>query len=308
MPSYLLPDGKSLDFEQPATGRQLAERISMGLARKAIAVKIGDEIRDLDRLLPEGAQVRIITASNDDKDSLSVLRHSAAHVLAEAVCALWPKTRLAYGPAIDDGFFYDMQIRNAADEAVTLTDGEFAAIEAKMQEIIKANRRFVRCEYSTADGLARTANDKYKHDNAERAIARGSAAISFYSTGEPGQAWEDLCAGPHVPSTGFLAASKVMSVAGAYWHGDQTSDQLTRIYGTAFADDKGLKAHLNRIEEAKQMLETTAGSIDDLATQVGYVDPAAFRRTFRKLAGTTPAEYRRRFSRLVPQTHVLSES
>ena len=174
MPNYLLPDGKALDFEQPATGRQLAERISMGLARKAIAVKIGDEIRDLDRLLPAGAQVRIITASNDDKDALSVLRHSAAHVLAEAVCSLWPKTRLAYGPAIDDGFFYDMQIRNAADEAVTLTDGEFAAIEAKMQEIIKANRRFVRCEYSTADGLARTASDKYKHDNAERAIARRS--------------------------------------------------------------------------------------------------------------------------------------
>ena len=268
MPSYLLPDGKALDFEQPATGRQLAERISMGLARKAIAVKIAsaghEEIRDLDRLLPAGAQVRIITASNEDKDALSVLRHSSAHVLAEAVCSLWPKTRLAYGPAIDDGFFYDMQIRDAADEAVTLTDGDFAAIEAKMQEIIKANRRFVRCEYSTADGLARTAGDKYKRDNAERAIARGSAAISFYSTGEPGQAWEDLCAGPHVPSTGFLAASKVMSVAGAYWHGDQASDQLTRIYGTAFADDKGLKAHLNRIEEAKKRDHRKLGREMDL--------------------------------------------
>jgi threonyl-tRNA synthetase len=264
MPSYLLPDGKALDFEQPATGRQVAERISMGLARRSLAVKIGDEIRDLDRVLPDGAQVKLITASNDDKDALSVLRHSAAHVLAEAVCSLWPKTRLAYGPAIDDGFFYDMQVRNAADEAVTLTDGDFAAIEAKMKEIIKADRKFVRCDYPLDQGLARTANDKYKKDNAERAIARGSQTLSFYATGEPGQAWEDLCAGPHVPATGFLAASKVMSVAGAYWHGDQTSDQLTRIYGTCFADDKGLKAHLNRIEEAKKRDHRKLGREMDL--------------------------------------------
>jgi threonyl-tRNA synthetase len=173
-------------------------------------------------------------------------------VLAEAVCALWPKTRLAYGPPIDDGFFYDMAIRDAADEPVPLTDAEFAKIEAKMGEIIKADRPFTRCDYAVDAGLARTAADKYKRDNAERAIAKGAQTISFYATGTPGSDWEDLCAGPHVPRTGVLAASKVMSVAGAYWHGDQTSDQLTRIYGTCFADDKGLKAHLQRIEEAKK--------------------------------------------------------
>ncbi len=264
MPSYLLPDGKSLAFDQPATGRQIAERISLGLARKALAVRVGDELRDLERVVDDGATVRIVTASNEDKDALYVLRHSAAHVLAEAVCALWPRTRLAYGPPIDDGFFYDMQVRNAADEPVALTDGDFAAIEAKMREIVKADRRFVRCEYPLAEGLARTADDKYKHDNAERAIARGSSSISFYSTGEPGSAWEDLCAGPHVPATGVLGAFKVMSVAGAYWHGDQTSDQLTRIYGTCFADEKGLKAHLNRIEEAKKRDHRKLGREMDL--------------------------------------------
>jgi threonyl-tRNA synthetase len=167
-------------------------------------------------------------------------------VLAEAICALHPGTKLAYGPPVDDGFFYDIKT------PVALSEADFPAIEAKMQEIIAQDRPFVRCELSKEAGLERTKDDKYKRDNAERAIARGSETISFYSTGTPGQAWEDLCAGPHVPSTGWLKASKVMSVAGAYWHGDQNSDQLTRVYGTCFADDKGLKQHLHRIEEAKR--------------------------------------------------------
>jgi threonyl-tRNA synthetase len=195
---------------------------------------------------------------NDDAQSLSVLRHSCAHVLAEAVCELFPGTRLAYGPSIDDGFFYDM----ATPEPITSED--FAKIEAKMKEIVKADRPFVRCEYSTDEGLTRTDGDKYKTDNAERAIARGSETLSFYSTGEPGEAWEDLCAGPHVPKTGALKAFKVMSVAGAYWHGDQNSDQLTRIYGTCFADKKGLKAHLLRLEEAKKRDHRRLGKELDL--------------------------------------------
>ena len=259
-----LPDGKQLPFPQPVTGRQVAEAIGPGLARKAIGIKIGTEIRDLDRLIETDATVTIITASNENPDSLWLLRHSAAHVLAEAICTLWPKTRLAYGPPIDDGFFYDMAIIDAQGEPKVLTDGDFAGIEAKMKEIIKADRPFTRCDYPVADGLARTAGDKYKQDNAERAIAKGSASISFYTTGTPGTHWEDLCAGPHVPKTGVLGAFKVMSVAGAYWHGDQASDQLTRVYGTCFADDKGLKAHLNRIEEAKKRDHRKLGKEMDL--------------------------------------------
>ena len=252
MLAYALPDGKLLEFDQPATGRQIAERIGPGLARKAIGIVVNDEVRDLSRPISEPARIRILTASNDSAEALSLLRHSCAHVLAEAICSLFPKTRLAYGPAIEEGFFYDMAVFDAAGEPRTLTDADFAAIEARMREIVNANRPFTRCELTPDQGLARTADDKYKHNNAERAIARGAETISFYSTGAPGEAWEDLCAGPHVPSTGVLGAFKVMSVAGAYWHGDQASDRLTRVYGTCFADEKGLKAHLHRIEEAKK--------------------------------------------------------
>jgi threonyl-tRNA synthetase len=145
MPLFTLPDGKVLSFDKPVSGREVAQAIGPGLAKKAIAVKLdGNEIRDLDRIIDHDAKISIITASNDNPDALHVLRHSAAHVLAEAVCSLYPKTRLAYGPAIEDGFFYDMQIRNAADEPVALTDAQFAAIEAKMAEIVKANRPFTR--------------------------------------------------------------------------------------------------------------------------------------------------------------------
>lgn len=247
MPRITLPDGKVLEFQGPVTGAQVAESIGPGLRKRAIGVKLdGDEIRDLGRTIERDCAIKIITAKDDDPDALYLLRHSAAHVLAEAICALHPGTKLAYGPPVDDGFFYDIKT------PVALSEADFPAIEAKMQEIIAQDRPFVRCELSKEAGLERTKDDKYKRDNAERAIARGSETISFYSTGTPGQAWEDLCAGPHVPSTGWLKASKVMSVAGAYWHGDQNSDQLTRVYGTCFADDKGLKQHLHRIEEAKR--------------------------------------------------------
>jgi threonyl-tRNA synthetase len=258
MPTLTLPDGKPLSFPQPVTGRQVAEAIGPGLARKAIGIKVGGEIRDLARPIDRDAPITIITAKNDDADALWLLRHSAAHVLAEAVCTLFPGTRLAYGPPVEDGFFYDMATPRP------LTSEDFAAIEREMARIVKEDRPFVRTDYSCDAGLARTANDKYKRDNAERAIAKGATSISFYSTGEPGQAWEDLCAGPHVPSTGWLKAAKVMSVAGAYWHGDQASDQLTRIYGTAFADEKGLKDHLTRLEEAKKRDHRKIGKEMDL--------------------------------------------
>ena len=259
MPRITLPDGKVLDFPQPVTGLQVATTIGPGLAKRAIGVKIdGKEILDLARPLASDCAVKIITAKDDDPDALFLLRHSAAHVLAEAVCTLFPGTRLAYGPPVDEGFFYDLKTPSPISEA------DFPAIEAKMQEIVAANRPFQRCEYTPAEGLQRTAGDIYKTDNAERALAKGSSNLSFYVTGKPGQDWEDLCMGPHVPSTGWLKASKVMAVAGAYWHGDQNSDQLTRIYGTCFADEKGLKAHLNRLEESKRRNHRKLGKEMDL--------------------------------------------
>jgi threonyl-tRNA synthetase len=259
MPRITLPDGAVREFPQPITGLELATSISPGLAKRSIGVKIdGSEIRDLTRPLDRDCSVKIITASNEDPDALFLLRHSAAHVLAEAVCAVLPGTRLAYGPPVDEGFFYDLKTPRPISEA------DFPVIEKKMQEIVAANKPFTRCEVSHADGLKRTEGDVYKTDNAQRAIAKGSANLSFYANGTPGSDWEDLCMGPHVPSTGFLKAVKIMSVAGAYWHGDQNSDQLTRIYGTAFADEKGLKAHLTRIEEAKKRDHRKLGKELDL--------------------------------------------
>lgn len=240
-----LPDGTVRELAANSTGLQLAEDIGPGLARNAIAIQVNGETQDLGTVLTEDCEVSILT-NNNSAHSLDVIRHSAAHVLAEAICELWPGTQLAYGPPVDDGFFYDM----ATPEPISQDD--FPKIEAKMKEIIKAKRPFTRTEYSIASGLERTEGDKYKTDNAERAIERGSEVLSFYTTGEPGNNWEDLCAGPHVPHTGILKFFKVMAVAGAYWKGDQESDQLTRVYGTAFADKKALKEHLHRLEEAKK--------------------------------------------------------
>lgn len=240
-----LPDGSVRELPPGSTGLQLAEDIGPGLARNAIALQLNGITCDLTTTLTEDAEVAILT-NNNSAESLEVIRHSAAHVLAEAICELWPGTQLAYGPSIEDGFFYDM----ATPDPISQDD--FSKIEAKMKEIIKSKREFVRREYTIEDGLRRTQGDKYKTDNAERAIERGSDSLSFYTTGSPGENWEDLCAGPHVPHTGLLKNVKVMAVAGAYWKGDQNSDQLTRVYGTAFADKKALKDHLHRIEEAKK--------------------------------------------------------
>lgn len=246
MIDLVMPDNSVRQVAVGTTGLEIAKSISEGLARKALAVKLGDKILDLGRPLTTGGTFKIITPSNDDTDSLYVLRHSAAHVLAEAVCDLYPGTQLAYGPPVEEGFYYDLATPQP------LTNEDFAKIEKRMAEIIKEDRPFTRFEVGASEGLDRTRKDKYKLDNAERALSRGDDTLSFYVTGKPGENWEDLCAGPHVPSTGKLKAFKILSVAGAYWHGDQKSDQLTRIYGTCYADKAGLDAYLQFLEEAKK--------------------------------------------------------
>ncbi|NRA39914.1 MAG: threonine--tRNA ligase [Planctomycetes bacterium] len=244
MPTFTLPDGAQKSYDDAVTGFDIAKEL--GIAKKALAIEVDGCTLDLSASLSADAAIRILMPENDDPAVLSVLRHSCAHVLAEAVCELFPGTKLAYGPSLDDGFYYDM----ATPQAITVDD--FQEIEKKMKRIVKENRKFIRCDYSPADGLKRTEGDKYKTDNAERAIERGSDTLSFYVTGNEGTHFEDLCAGPHVPSTGKLKAFKITAVSGAYWHGDQSSDQLTRIYGTCFADREGLDAHLKKIEEAKK--------------------------------------------------------
>ena len=253
-----LPDNSVRKVPEGTTGLQVAESISQGLARKALAIKLDDKILDLNQPLPKNGAFRIITPNNDDLDALYVLRHSCAHVLAEAVCDLFPGTALAYGPPVEEGFYYDLSTPKP------ISDEDFAAIEKRMAEIIKEDRPFTRYECNAEEGLDRTKKDKYKYDNALRALERGDSKLSFYTTGKPGVNWDDLCAGPHVPSTGRLKAFKILSVAGAYWHGDQTSDQLTRIYGTCFADKEGLEAHLKFLEEAKKRDHRRLGKDLDL--------------------------------------------
>ena len=242
-----LPDDKVLEFDSPPTGHDVAMSISEGLARRCIGIKLnGQEIIDLHRPISTDCKIRLILANDEDEDALFLIRHSTAHLMAEAICSLYPQTKLAYGPPIKDGFFYDLDVQEG------ISENEFEKIEQKMNELIKQDRPFIRTEYSLEDGLKRVSDDKYKAQNAQNAIDKGASNLSFYSTGEVDKSWEDLCAGPHVPSTKFLKAFKITAVSGAYWHGDQKSDQLTRVYGTAFADKKNLKKHLFRLEEAKK--------------------------------------------------------
>ncbi|HYD01429.1 MAG TPA: threonine--tRNA ligase, partial [Phycisphaerales bacterium] len=253
MPIITLPDGKQLPFDGPVTGRQVAEKIGPRLAKDALAVKVDGTVRDLSAPIAADSKVSIVTYKQRDgavdPDALLLLRHSAAHIMAEAIQRVVPGAQLVYGPPLPTGFYYD--IRFPDDRP--LKEADFAAIEAEAKKIAAEDRPFTRYEETREQSLARLKRDgnKYKVDNAERAIAADpNAALSFYATGTPGKNWEDLCRGPHVPSTGRIGAFKVMSLASSYWHGDENSDRLTRVYGTAFATEAELADFLKQKEEA----------------------------------------------------------
>jgi threonyl-tRNA synthetase len=210
---------------------------------------------DLDRLIEEDAEVALITAvdrrsGESSPEALYLIRHSCAHVMAEAIQRVVPGIQLVYGPPVESGFYYDI----AVPPERPLSTEDFEAIEREMGSIIAEDRPFRRYEMPVDEGMRKLHEEgsKYKLDNAERAAEAGSEQLSWYVTGEPGSDWEDLCRGPHVPSTGRIGAFKVMSLASSYWHGDASSDQLTRVYGTAFAKREQLETHLQRLEEARQ--------------------------------------------------------
>ncbi|MBN1973270.1 MAG: threonine--tRNA ligase [Sedimentisphaerales bacterium] len=254
MAQVKLPDGSMLMVDNSITGKQLAEKIGPGLAKSAIAVKINGKLKDLSSLIisdgSEEASVKIITPK--DSEGLDIMRHSCAHIMAEAICSIWPAAKLVYGPTVEDGFYYDIDL----DEPIRPTD--FERIEQKMAEIVKADKLFIRKEMTRDEALNRLKEDKYKTDNINRT---DSAAITFYSHGD---GFEDLCRGPHIPSTGKAGAFKIMSVAGAYWHGDPTQKMLQRVYGTAWQNKKELDDYLNRIEEAKKRDHRVLGKQLDL--------------------------------------------
>ncbi len=244
-----LPDGSVKEFDGPVTPREVAASIGARLAKAAIAAKVDGQIVDLDREFTRDARFELITERDDDPDALYVIRHSAAHVMAEAICTLHPTAKLVYGPPVDNGFYYDIDL----DEP--LSADEFDQIEDEMGRIIREDRPFTRYELAPDDGLTKLREEAnaYKIDNAERALeADPHARLSWYVTGQPGRDWEDLCRGPHVPSTGRIGAYKVMSLARSHWKGDVDAQPLQRVYGTAFATRKALDEHLERLEQARQ--------------------------------------------------------
>jgi threonyl-tRNA synthetase len=259
-----LPDGSARQFDQPVTARKVAESIGSGLARAAVGAKIDGELVDLDRPIDHDAQVNIVTRprkgtaiNEQDSDALYLLRHSTAHVMAEAIQRLWPEAKLAYGPPLDTGFYYDIQL----DQPISSED--FPRIEAEMKKIVGEDRPFVRYELPIDQGMAklREEDNKYKVDNAQRAVDGGAGSLSWYVTGQPDEQqrqggapkqWEDLCMGPHVPSTGSIGAFKLTSIASSHWHGDVNADRFQRVYGTAFFEAADLDAYLEQLEQARQ--------------------------------------------------------
>ena len=238
----VLPDGTPLDLPDGATGRDAAAAIGPGLAKAALAVRVGDEIRDLARPLADGEAISIVTPKSGD-DYLYVMRHSAAHVLAEAVMELFPGTRFGFGPPIEDGFYYDFDLPRP------LTESDFPAIEAMMRRIVKARAPFERSVMSTEDakGYFDELGQPFKVDQVEELERQGETSVSLYRDRE----FVDLCRGPHLHDTGRVGAFKLLSVAGAYWRGSEANPMLTRVYATAFPTSEELEAHLARLEQQR---------------------------------------------------------
>ena len=254
MPTITLPDGSNRSFEGTTTPHAVALDISEGLAGCAIGARINGELTDVNTPITKDVELKIVTARKGEKesdpDALMLIRHSCAHVMAEAIQRIHPEAKLVYGPALDNGFYYDI----AFDDDKPLSSEEFEAIETEMKAIIKEDRPFTKYELPKDEGMKKLASEgsKYKIDNAERAIENGSETLTWYATGEPNENWEDLCRGPHVPSTGKIGAFTLQTIASSYWHGNADSDRLTRVYGTAFVHKKQLKKHIKLLEEAKK--------------------------------------------------------
>jgi threonyl-tRNA synthetase len=243
--TFTLPDGKPLELPAGATGADAAAAIGPGLAKAALAIKVDGELRDLAAPLPAGGgEVAILT--DRDAEALELIRHDAAHVMAEAVVDLYPGTKVTIGPPIETGFYYDFQF----PPGTRITEEDLPKIEAAMQEHIAADEEFSRRDVPVAEAIEifKAQDQGFKVELIEDLVRdEGVETVSLYRNGP----FEDLCRGPHGPSTGRIKAIKLSSVAGAYWRGDEQRESLTRIYGTAFFSKKDLEEHLERLEQAK---------------------------------------------------------
>jgi threonyl-tRNA synthetase len=254
-----LPDGKALELQDGASGADAAAAIGPGLAKAALAVEVSDPgseahssetaVRDLARPLPDGARIAIVTGKSEQ--SLALIRHDAAHVLASAVMELWPGVKISIGPAIDNGFYYDFEF----PAGVSISQEDFSAIEQRMGEHVKAGESFKREDVPVQVARERFVGERqdYKVELIDDLLAAAPPGqpletVSLYTNGP----FTDLCRGPHAPTTKSVGAFKLQSVAGAYWRGDSTRTMLTRIYGTAFHTKAQLEEHLERLEQAAQ--------------------------------------------------------
>ncbi len=261
-----LPDGSTKEFDEGTTAYQFAESIGPRLAQAAVAATFDGVEVDLDSRLPDGARVSIVTADSDA--GRAILRHSTAHVLAQAVLRLWPGAHFAIGPVIEDGFYYDFELPGGAH----FSDEDLERIGATMREIMAEDQPFIRHEHSIEEGLSIFEGQPFKreiieavgagHDEVDAPAEGGTTAT--VSTYWNAPTFTDLCRGPHVPSTRRLGHFDLMRVAGAYWRGDEKRQQLQRIYGTAWESDKALAQHLHRLAEAERRDHRKLGAELDL--------------------------------------------
>ena len=248
MLSITLPDGNIKAFDRAVSGLELAASISESLARNAVAMELDHRLVDLYTPIDRDASVRLVTTQ--DPQALEIMRHSAAHVMAQAILRIYPEAKLTIGPVVEDGFYYDIDMPPVSEE-------DFPKIEAEIQRIIKAKIPIRRREVTKAEALELYKNEPYKIEMIQD-LEEGT--ISVYGQGE----FTDLCRGPHVPHTGLIKAIKLLKVSGVYWRADPARAQLQRIYGTAFFDKKELDAHLHFLEEAKRRNHRKIGQALDL--------------------------------------------
>ncbi|MES9888672.1 MAG: threonine--tRNA ligase, partial [Candidatus Sedimenticola sp. 6PFRAG1] len=252
MPVITLPDGSQRSFDNPVSVYDVAASIGPGLAKASLAGRVDGNLVDTSHVMDSDAELAIIT--DRDEDGLEIIRHSTAHLLAQAVKQLFPSAQVTIGPTVDDGFYYDFSYERP------FTPEDLKAIEEKMKELVKADLQVTRSVMSRDDAVKFFSDmgEAYKAEIIESIPANED--LSLYNQGE----FTDLCRGPHVPGTGKLKAFKLMKVAGAYWRGNSDNEMLQRIYGTAWKDKKELKAYLKRLEEAEKRDHRKIAKVQDL--------------------------------------------
>ncbi|TAE46188.1 MAG: TGS domain-containing protein, partial [Bacteroidetes bacterium] len=249
-----LPDGSQRTYPAGVTGAQVAASISEGLARNALSIKVNGQVRDLNRSIDQNAEVQILTWN--DQEGKETLWHSSAHILAEAIEALYPGVKLTIGPAIERGFYYDIDFGD-----YKFGEHDFQKVEAKFLELARSGETFTRKQVSKAEALAvyQEKQNPYKVELIEN-LTDGD--ITFYYSGN----FVDLCRGPHIPDSKAVKAVKILSTAGAYWRGNEKNPQLTRVYAVSFPKQKELEEHLALLEEAKKRDHRKVGKELELFT------------------------------------------